>query len=263
MPAYVLFKLTPGVDPTSEQQFQPGWPVAVRAQSQYGGKQVLPNFGQIVISDATVKQVEDAYMIPWHRAIDWEFVSHDWPTDTHALRVFASGGLSASMKGAITRDEVEQFLTRWGAEILDIAPNEVRFAASVTAAIKSDGFWGRSVPDNVLTETAYNQSTGVHTMRLDYGTLPLSVEQLASIVTENGCTITNHKPAQKWAAFTCGRDNVFSQFKLSVKEALDGQFSLRRWRLPAAAIQAIIDAGGSLEATKAQVMDVIKNRLDD
>ena len=64
MPAYVLFKLTPGVDPASEQQFQAGWPIAVRAQSQYGGKQVLPNFGQLVITDATVKQVEAAYMSP-------------------------------------------------------------------------------------------------------------------------------------------------------------------------------------------------------
>ncbi len=263
MPAYVLFKLTPGVDPASEQQFQAGWPIAVRAQSQYGGKQVLPNFGQIVITNATVKQVEDAYMVPWHRSIDWEFVAHDWPADAHSLRVFTKEGVSASLKGAITREEVEAFLTRWNAEVLESAPNSVSFAVTVTDAIKSEGFWGRSVPDNVLTETAYAQATGVHTMRLNYATIPLSVERLAAIITENGCTITNHKPAQKWAAFTCGRDNVFSQFKLSVKEALDGQFSLRRWRLPSAAIQAIIDAGGSLEATKAQVMDVIKNRLDD
>lgn len=142
MPAYVLFKLTPGVDPTSEQQFQPGWPIAVWAASQYGGKQVLPNFGQLVITDATAKQVEDAYMLPCQRSIDWEFVAHDRPTDVHTLRVFANEGVSASLKGAITRDEVESFLTRWGAEVLDIAPNEVRFAASVTAAIKSDGFWG-------------------------------------------------------------------------------------------------------------------------
>ena len=263
MPAYVLVKLTPGVDPASEQQFQPGWPIAVRAQSQYGGKQVLPNFGQIVIADATVKQVEDAYMVPWHREIDWEFVAHDWPADAHSLRVFTKEGVSASLKGAITRDEVESLLNKWGAEVLEIAPNSVTFAATVTDAIKSEGFWGMVPPAGVLTETAYNQATGTHTMRLNYATIPLSVERLAAIITENSCVVTLHKPAQKYALFTCGKDNVFAQFKLSVKQALDGQFSLRRWRLPAAAIQAIIDAGGSLEVTKAQVMDTIKNRLDD
>ena len=105
--------------------------------------------------------------------------------------------------------------------------------------------------------------TGVHTTRLDYGTLPIGINELAAIITENGCEITTHKPAQKWGLFTCGRDTVFAQFKQSVKHALDGQFSLRRWRLPAAAIQMIIDAGGSLTVTKSQVMDAIKNRLDD
>lgn len=263
MPAYVLFKLTPGVDPTSEQQFQPGWPIAVRAQSQYGGKQVLPNFGQLVILDATVKQVEGAYMIPWHRAIDWEFVSHDWPADVHTLKVYVKEGVSASMKGALTRDEVESFLTKWGGEVLEILPNSVTFAVAVTDAIKSEGFLGMVPPAGVLSETAYNQSTGVHTMRIDYATIPLPLTRLQEIIVENGCTVTSHKPARKYALFTCGRDNVFSQFKLSVKQALDGQFSLRRWRLPAAAIQAIVNAGGSLEVTRAQVMDTIKNRLDD
>lgn len=263
MPAYVLFKLTPGIDPASEQQFQAGWPIAVRAQSQYGGKQVLPNFGQLVITDATVKQVEDAYMIPWNRVIDWEFVSHDWSADAHSLRVFAKEGVSASMKGALTRDEVESFLSQWGAEVLEIAPNSVTFAVTVTDAIKSEGFWGRVVPEGILTETAYDQVTGVHTIRLDYSTLPIGINELAAIITENGCEITTHKPAQKWGLFTCGRNTVFAQFKQSVKQALDGQFSLRRWRLPAAAIQAIVDAGGSLTVTKAQVMNAIKNRLDD
>lgn len=263
MPAYVLFKLTPGVDPASEQQFRAGWPIAVRAQSQYGGKQVLPNFGQLVITDATVKQVEAAYMSPWRRFIDWEFVSHDWAADAHALRVFTADGVSASMKGALTREEVETFLNKWGAEVIDISSNEVRFSATVTDAIKSEGFWGRTVPEGILTETAYDQVTGVHTTRLDYGTLPIGINELAAIITENGCEITTHKPAQKWGLFTCGRDTVFAQFKQSVKHALDGQFSLRRWRLPAAAIQMIIDAGGSLTVTKSQVMDAIKNRLDD
>ena len=264
MPAYVLFKLTPSEgDPNSEQQFQAGWPIAVRAQSQYGGKQILPKFGQLVITDATVKQVETAYLSPWQRFIDWEFIGHDWAADAHSLRVFVADGIAASMKGAITREEVETFLNRWNAEVIDIATNEVRFSATVTDAIKSEGFWGRTVPAGILTETAYDQVTGVHTTRLDYGTLPIGINELAAIITENGCEITTHKPAQKWGLFTCGRDTVFAQFKQSVKMALDGQFSLRRWRLPAAALQAIINAGGSLEVTKAQVLDVIKNRLDE
>lgn len=202
-------------------------------------------------------------MVPWHRAIDWEFVAHDWPADAHSLRVFTKEGVSASLKGAITREEVESFLNKWGAEVLEISPNSVTFAATVTDAIKSEGFWGMVPPAGVLTETAYDQATGTHTMRLNYATIPLTVGRLAAIITENGCVVTSHKPAKKYALFTCGRDNVFSQFKMSVKQAIDGQFSLRRWRLPAAAMQMIIDAGGSLTVTKSQVMDAIKNRLDD
>jgi hypothetical protein len=180
MPAYVLFKLTPGSE-DSQTIMQAGWPVAVRAINQYGGKQVLPNFGQIIVSDMTVAQVEAAYMRPWHREIDWEFVSHDWAADAHALRVFAAEGVSASLKGAITRDEVESFLNRWGAEVLEIAPNSVTFAATVTDAIKSEGFWGMVPPARVLTETAYDQATGTHTMRILYDGKYFDIVDIAEV----------------------------------------------------------------------------------
>jgi hypothetical protein len=264
MPAYVLFRLVdrgPVEDPMS---YLPGYPVTAMAIDQYTGKQILPKFGQIIITDMTVDEAR-AYCSEWNRAIDWEFVSHDWTTDTHVLNVFTKAEhVSASGLNGLTRDIVESYLNNWGGVVQAINPNSVQFRANVTDVILSDGFWGRSVPDGVLTETSYSSSTGIHSFSLNYGLIPsIPLADLAAIVTGNGCVITGNKPAQKKATFDCGRDTVFSQFKQDVKVRTDTYFARRKWRITQSAIDAIIAAGGSIELTRDQMLDFWHSRLTD
>jgi hypothetical protein len=266
MPVYLLVKVTPAWNPDDPMVYGKGFPVHADITNQYVGKQVLPDFVQFVITDAdNLETVRDAYTIPWKREIDWEFVSHDFATDTHTLKAFTKPEfVSASGKNRLTRDGVESFLNRWNAVVDSISLGEVTFTVNALDAIISEGFWGRTVPDGVLTELSYTEATGIHSITIDYGLIPaVPLAELAALITSNGCTITSNKPAQKKATFSCSRDNVFAQFKQSVKDAIDGTYAIRRWNFLDAAIDAAISAGGSLEVTKAQVTSYIHNRITD
>lgn len=265
MPAYVLFRMiSANTDPDSQTQFQAGWPIAVRKQNQYGGKQVLPMFGQLVITDATVQQIEDAYMIPWNKQIDWEFNSHDYPTDTHSLKIYIKPEfVSASGLNRLTRAQVEQWLNRWGATVDSVSQGEVNFTANVRNAIWSEGFWGHSTALVNFDEQAYDPVTGIHSMWADLSLIESMTEaDLAAIIVNHGC-VNVKKPKHKTFTFDCSRQTVFGEFKDSVKEALNGQFSVRRWRLNQTALDAIVAAGGSLEVTKGQLAPYLINRIDD
>lgn len=265
MPAFVMFGLRPSPDPTDPNTYGVGCPVHVYDHSTYGGAQVLPNFVEIEVADATVAQIRNAYVIPWHKFLDWEFVSHDYPTDTHSLKTFVRRDLvSASGLNRMTREAVEQFLDSWGATVASITLGEVNFVASVFSAIESDGFWQMDVSGGVFTETAYDQTTGLHTVRVTYGAIPgANQNNVAAKIVSRGCTVVGNQPAQQRMTFTCSRDNVFSLFKESVKEQFDGQYSPYRWRLTQEGIDALVAAGGRLQLTKAQAIAYLRNRLDD
>jgi hypothetical protein len=266
MTVYLLVKAQPSPVPGNEMVAGKGFPIHADTRNQYGGGQVLPEFVQFVITDAdSLKSIWDSYLIKWQRKIDWEFTSHDWATDTHSLKVYTKPEyVSASGKNRLTRDAVESFLDRWNATVNSISLGEVNFTVNALDAIFSHGFWERIVPDKVLTELSYTESTGIHSIQLNYGLIPsVPLAELAAVVTSNGCEITSNKPAQKKATFNCSRDNVFAQFKQSVREAVDGDYAISKWNFLDAAIDAAIAAGGSLEVTKAQVVNYIHNRLTD
>ncbi|MDM7995652.1 MAG: hypothetical protein QUT30_08215 [Acidobacteriota bacterium] len=263
MPAYVLFRLVDRGDPADPMSYLPGYPVSVMGSNQYLGKQILPKYGQIVITDMTPEQVAP-YLEEWKQEIDWEFTGHDYTTDTHYLRVFVKPEfVSQSGIGKLSEGKVEAFLERWGGVLESFVNGEVTFRVNVTDAILSDGFWGLHVPANVLSEIGYESATGIHSMQLNYGGLPWTVSKLSGIVTSNGCTVTGHKPVKKTATFDCSRENVFSQFKQSVKEAVDGTFARRKWRLTQSAIDMIVAGGGSIELSKEQMIDLWHSRLID
>jgi len=265
MPAYILIRLTERGDPAEPMNYLPGYPVAAFDRDQYGGKQVLPKFGQIIVTDATVGEINTTYCSEWERVVDWEFVGHNYVIDGHRLNVFTQRDLvSASGLNGLTRDKVETFLNNWGASVFSIAQNSVVFDALISDAISSDGFWGINLSGGLFSEVAYDQSTGIHTTRITYSSIPgATAEIVAARIVERGCVITANQPAQSRITFTCGRDLVFQAFKLDVKSRVDRTYARRKWRVTQAAIDAIIAAGGTITVTRDQMLDLWHSRLTD
>lgn len=264
MPAYILVKAQ-GFDSTDPMTYQAGYPVDVMSIPRLVGKQVPPKYVQVVVTDRNVNDMQSAYCDVWKKEIDWEFVGHDLSIDGHRLRVFMKAEhVSASGLNSITRNQVENFLNRWNASVFSIAQNEVVFDAVIADAIASEGFWGMNVDQAVFTELLYNQQTGIHTTRINYGAIPGAKQNnVAAKIVNNGCTVTVNQPAQNRMTFTCSRDNVFNQFKLDVKSRVDGVFSRKRWYITQEGIDAALQNNGTLQGTQQDLLPYWHNRLLD
>lgn len=264
MPAYLLIRLVQRGDTTDPLNNIPGYPTTAEAFNQYGGKQVLPKYGQIVITDATVAEVRN-YCVPWNREIDFDILSQDLASDTFTLKAFVKPEfVSQSGVNSLTREQVENYLTKWNATVQSIAANSVTFTAVIAEVIGSNGFWDMDVSGGIFNELAYLPATGLHTIRLTYSGIPgANQNNVAARIVERGCTVTANNPAQSRMTFTCNRQTVYNQFKADVKAKTDGMFTRRKWRVTQSAIDAIIAAGGSLELTRDQVLDFWRSMLSD
>lgn len=204
------------------------------------------------------------YLAPWHKQIEWEFLGHNYTLDGHRLRVWMTN-MSASGLNSLTRTQVENFLNRWNAtvnEALTVNNNEVVFDAVVLDAIESEGFWDVDTGNAVFTEKDYDQTSGLHTVEINYSATGWPAEIVAMRIEEKGGTVTKNIPGK--IEFTILRSTVFDEFKRSVKEALESQqFSEKLFRVPDQYVQAALNAGGTLQITKNQFTTYIRSRLDD
>lgn len=262
MPAYILVKAQDGFTNTDPMTYQAGYPVDVLGIPRLVGLQVPPKFIQIVITDAAVGQVM-AYCEVWMRAIDWEFVGHDYVQDGHRIRAFTRPELvSASGLNALTREQVESFLNLWNASVYSIARNEVVFDALVAQAMSSQGFWNRDVSLVQFTEKSYNSTSGVHEIEANYsGMAGVNPDNLRELIAMRACTVTKDVPNK--ITYSCQRDTVFEAFKQDVKNRIDRPFARKKWYFTRDAIDLALANGGSLELTQQQALAYLHNRLLD
>lgn len=268
MTVYVLVRATDSNQSDGPMKQYAGTPVHADLTNQYVGGQVLPDFFQIVITDAaSLQQIRDAYIVRWNQIIDYEQVSHDPVTDTYQLEVFTKPEyVSASGNARITRDQVENFLNEWNATVNGISLGRVSFTARMRDAIWSNGFWGMNVSQADFSEIAYDSATGVHTMEVDADNIASVIRSEVAGMIINRCgssAIISAHPIKKEFTFECGRSTVRDAFKEDVKQAVDGVYGIRRWRITQAMIDLAIAAGGSIDVKKAQLLPYLHNLLDD
>lgn len=264
MPAYLLIRLVDRGDPADLMSYLPGYMIDSFATNQYGGKQILPKFGQIVVSDATVGD-NKIYNAEWKREIEFDILSQDLPNDIFSLKAYVKPEfVSQSGLNSLTQEQVETYLQNWNATVRDIAQNSVTFQAGIFNAIQSNGFWGMDVSGGAFTELSYTQATAIHSVRINYSGIPgANQNNVASAIVNRGCTVTGSIPAQSRMTFTCTRQNVYSQFKADVQQKVNGIYARRKWRVTQAAIDAIVANGGTLVLTRDQLLDLWHSRLND
>ena len=228
------------------------------------GDDMSGKYVQYQITDFDDYQAIKNYLQPWQKQIEWDFLGHNYTLDGHRLKVWMTN-MSASGLNNLTRGQVESFLSRWNAEVNDeltVNNNEVVFDAIVYDAIQSEGFWdGVDISDVEFYEVSYNQTTGVHRIRVDISATSYTPAQAEFQIEQRGGQELLTIGDRVW--FSIARDTVFNEFKLSVKEALETQtFSGKLYRIPEAYLPTAED-GYKKQITKNQFVTFIRSRLDD
>jgi hypothetical protein len=288
----------PDIEKDRRGVYKKGYPVSIFDEPKVhrGFKEGLPCFCYVRVTDATAAEV-DAMIVStfsgtsllqqWDREIDFATVNNDPVIDGWRIRTFATNPGATGLAN-ITQAMVENYLTRWNAEVFSSAANEVVYDVAVfedslsnPGALQSEGFWEVSPNGIVFTETAYNSGTGDHTVEADYSATSFEPTKVEGRVVERGGTVDSH--AAQVITFTINRTDVFQWFQQEVKEAVENTIYRRQFRIPEATVDTIISTGTQvlidhydedsnfrgqveyrvLDRTLAQVEAFLINRLDE
>lgn len=243
----------------AEQCFKKGDIVrAEEAGHEWGGKEGLPTFVHVDCSEVTLAQVEQ-YTGNWQRQIGWEIVGTDPVLDGARVRVFTLLPGAANQYG-LTRQQVEAWLNNWGATVVNVDTNEVRFDVTIAALYQSEGFWDANPADHniIVTETNYDQPTGVHTVEIDAIGSPIAINEITDRVESAGAQIIEITGPVIIAEFY--RNVVRSHFQEAVAEQLDRMVRQRRYYISEADVDAVVAAGGQLDVTLAQLQGQVLDK---
>jgi len=259
--------------------YKKGYPVTIRESSHtWGGKEVLPWFVSVNVTDATAAELEalietnygagSRLAQSWVRKIAWTSSPISLPLDAWHLHVSADNA-NVSGVGALTQAMVENFITKWNGENITFAAGEVSFdiavyeATAIPGALQSEGFWGVNTSGIVFNEISYTEVGGIHEMTADYsGTAWASTPERAQrLVEEKGGVVASNTAGV--IEFTITRTDVLDVFKEEVREAVERTICRRQFRVSESLVDTITTAGGEIDVTLAQVETYILNRLDE
>lgn len=220
-----------------------------------------PPFVILKVPDVTLNEVQK-YNEHWIRQIDYEVINQNLALDGWRIRVFTTNpsitdqGVGA---GKITRTMVENYLNKWNATVFTFADNSVTFNITIYNAIKSEGFWNVNASQIIFSEIAYNQSTGLHTVQIDYSGTSYTRDQVINKITRmNGTMISD---VSKVVQFTITRQIIFDAFKQDVKKKIESILYRRQYYLPSEFVTTIENNGRVHTITKTELLTLIHNRL--
>jgi hypothetical protein len=219
----------------------------------WGALEGLPNFIVVKVPGLALAAIQDR-RDAWVRSIGYEVVNQDAVQDGVRVRVFTEVPGGANQYG-LTRAQVESWLNNWGASVVDATTNEVRFDITVQAAYMSAGFWGTDPATfNIfLTETNYDQVSGVHTVAVDLSSSTISPQNVEDHIKQAGATIVSYSPSTKVAVIEFTRTQMRQYFINALKESLRKEVRTRRYSVSAATVAAAIAAGGVITMTTAEL----------
>jgi len=218
------------------------------------------SFVMVEVPDAPMTDFEH-HNQSWEREIEFEVVASDPAQDGFRLRLYSSTANNGL--GSIAREDVEGFITAWGGTIHNYADNEVVFDITIYDALTAPAFW--ELPDIadqvVFTEVSYDQATGVHQIQADYSALGNNPTYVERYVKRMGLTIVSH--SNKILTYDADRAIVRDAFQKDMKEKAKKQVARRRYHVPAAAVDTIIDNGGTYETDKPTLLNYVTDKATE
>jgi hypothetical protein len=278
--AQILFRLKNNTHPDPEKDrrgsYKKGYPVSIKPDGWYEGN---PNWAQSAYADKTKWVVVDcpeitveecqAYVREWGDRFDYEVVSSNPANGQYVVRVFETN-ISTSGANAITQEKVESFLTKWGCSDISTTTNSVQFTFALWSAVRSDAFWDTQsiILKGSFVLNSYTEATGIG--NITFTVIPASfvgmdeakiATMISRKITDRGGTVTD----VTYPAFTfeIERADILTRFRADVKQKAQRTYKRRQYYITTAQADAIATAGGIITRTKAQVLAVIQNGLED
>jgi len=218
------------------------------------------------ITGVTKAQVEE-YQNDWRRTIDYTVVQRSISLDGWRLDIKATNPNPSGKGHIVLSDKKRDFFENWGASIVGIVNNAVRFDISISGVLRSRRFWNvRDISPVLFTELIYDQNTGIHRTQADYSAVPVPprmtdqefVESVSQRVMEHGGTVISN--IGDVITFDIGRDVVIQQVREEIQHQVEDTICRRRMYLDPIYADQIIAAGRVLVATPAQVASYVRNR---
>jgi len=212
------------------------------------GKQVPPGF-IVVRCDLTEAEAEQ-FCRPWlpEPQFTWESLN----VGADRWRVIVVSGLVRARDGhgGMNEGRGKGFLDAWGFRNQDYLPNRSRGRATIFWMATSRGLW-RQLSNSTFAEQSYDQATGEHVIRMDYGAVRPNKDDEVRLTVESCATFVAQDAAANIIDFSITRDQAKALFEEDVQRRLDRKLALRRWRLADAEIDRIAAAGGYEEMSAA------------
>lgn len=216
----------------------------------------LPRFCIIDIPGVSKAAIEQ-YAQSFIRQIDYSIVAHDPVQDGYRVDV-STINATVSGKGVLTRAKVENYLTDWGAVVVNANTSRVRFDVLMFDAMTSPQLWNNAPV--TFSEEDYNETTGVHTIRATYNNAPVPQQVMTEAerrVALVGGVVVSNDPGS--IVFTMDRGVVFQAFKDEVKHLIEDRFLTRRYYFNAATMDAAVANGGQLTMTAGAAIAAIND----
>ncbi len=199
----------------------------------------------------------DQYALAWNIELDYTIVNQNLGIDGHRIRV--SNAKTNSTLGSITRAQVENFLTGWGATVFSASQNEVILDCSINGILESESFWDIDITGVDFTELSYDEGTGVHLISLDYNSIGNNPSYVERFVARRVESIISH--ANKVIVFEAERDAVLNVFKNDINETVEKNIKSRQYKLTSAAVDYITGQGGVVTDTYVNFLTNLIDKL--
>lgn len=203
----------------------------------------------------------------WYCEAGFNLVNQDLAQDGYRLRLYAVNANGAL--GAVTREQVESFITKWGGSVHSVGTNEVVFDIRIYDALVSEAFWEFDVSAVHFTELSYDQNTGIHRIQADYsatGKAPTYVERYvarraANLKDVDDFIVVSH--ADSVLTYDVHRSVVRRLFEERIWYWSRRMVAKRRYHVPAAVVDYIVGQGGSIVTDVSTLANYIRDKATE
>ena len=240
--------------------------VEVLDDGKYAGTNVEPSSPSwegihvIVNVPEITKEEARAYNNALKHLIAWEVVAST--DEGWRLRVWDNNPGTLTN---ITREQVEDFITRFNGVVQSFSAGSVVFDIGVYGAATSNGFWLRDVSPITFSEVTHN-AAGYKIQAIlpsAWTDTPEKRQQVQLRLTSQNCTIFSFDIPSSTVVFDIPRDEAIKEFKEQIRDHLENRIIRRsHFYITPTEIDTIIANGGEVTITKATLLANIKNKLD-
>lgn len=241
-------------DPDKDQSgcYKKGDIVVVMENGHIWGAEERPPHFVIVkcpgVAASTINNLRDE----WLQFIDYEIIAQNAALDAARIKLFVTVPGAINRFG-LTLDKVQTWFESWGGVHVSNTTNDVRFDITIKNAYKSAAFWGVD-PEGiniVITETAYNSTTGEHTATIDITTSSVTAKQAKDRIEANMGVIIAFDNGVFTVTFS--RTTMRDAFMADLRAKTLKTVVRRRWGFAASDVDTALAAGGVITVTAAQL----------